>query len=277
MLRKLETIFLAVQIYGAAGIAAFGWAICALLGWDAAPWLPLWFSSALLIYNIDRLRRDPADALNTPLRAAASIRLRWLSAVVALAAGVALLAIPIWRRDWLTFGLAAGGALVSVQYSVPLLGFRLKDIPYLKSFIAPTMVIAAIFGLPWLHEGPRPGALLAAFWAWSYLEFNMILCDLRDLEGDRRCGVASLPVRLGSKATHRLLKILPATYLLLAIFGMIAGSARLNPPWWILAWSAAAYLILLLTASARPRSERFYEWAVEGMLYLPPLIVWITI
>ena len=43
-------------------------------------------------------------------------------------------------------------------------------------------------------------------------------------------------------------------------------------------WLAACflgplYLGALLLAIRRPQSERFYEWAVEGMLFLPAIAV----
>ena len=66
----------------------------------------------------------------------------------------------------------------------------------------------AILGLPWLHLGPATDAVtftLTALRAWSFLLFNMIICDLRDLAGDRACGVRSLPVALGEKSTRMLL------------------------------------------------------------------------
>jgi hypothetical protein len=44
--------------------------------------------------------------------------------------------------------------------------------------------------------------------------------------------------------------------------------------WGVLAWAVPIYLGALWWAVRAPRSERFYEWAVEGMLYLPLLAWW---
>src|SRR5262245_12486894 len=119
----MEIVLHALSLYGAAGIAGFGWAVCRLLDWPALPWIPLWSCAALLIYNADRLRTDPADLVNIPQRAAASARWRAWSRAVCAAAAIFLVVYPILTRDWLSLGLILGGAVVSLNYSIPIFGF----------------------------------------------------------------------------------------------------------------------------------------------------------
>ena len=277
LLRELETLLHTLSIYGALGITVFGWALGRLLNWDAAPWMPLWFCAALLIYNADRLRRDPADSLNIPLREAAAARLRVLSFMVLAASAVVLLGLPIWRGDWLSLALVLGGALVCLNYSIPLFGFRFKDVPLVKTFFAPTIVTASVLGLPWLHlrAGSIDNATLAitALRSWSFLMFNMILCDLRDREGDEACGIRSLPVILGEKGTRLLLTALLVGIEILALSAYVLASDAHRTTWAIASLLGPIYLGGLLLAVRRPRSERFYEWIVEGMLFLPAIAV----
>ncbi len=268
------TLLHTLHLYGAAAITAFGWAMCELLNWEAIPWLPLWFCGALLIYNADRLRSDPADALNVPERVAAMQRLRgWSAALVGLAAAV-LLAVP-WRRgDWMTLALVLGGSGVCLSYSIPLAGFRLKDVPVLKTFFAPTIVAAAIFALPWLHEGAPANRVLFALTAvraWGFLLFNMILCDLRDVDGDQCTGTRSLPAALGVTRTRRLLMAMIVAIEVLTLAALALASAAHFRQWTLMALVAPLYLGALLVAVRKPRPERFYEWFVEGMLFLPAL------
>lgn len=266
----------ALSFYVAAGITSFGWALCHFAGWDATPWLPLWFCGALLVYNADRLWADPADAWNLPRRTAASARLRSVAAVLTACAGLVLTVVPIVRGDWITLALTFGGALVSLSYSRPLLGFRFKDAPLLKTFFAPTIIAAALIGLPWIHEGaPASGAAFAliALRAWALLLFNMTLCDLRDIAGDRRAGIASLPVVLGEKRTRTLLWLLLGTIEALALATLLQSPASLAASWRIVALGAPLYLGGILLAVRRPRSEGFYEWWVEGILFLPAFAV----
>jgi 4-hydroxybenzoate polyprenyltransferase len=272
---ELAALLQTLCFYVAAGIASFGWAICHLLGWRAAPYLPLWFCSALLIYNADRLRRDPVDTLNIPQRAAASVRLRKLSLLVLVAAALVLVGLPIARGDWLTLSLIAIGAPVCLGYSAPIFGFRFKDVPLLKTLFAPTIVSMAVVGLPWFHEGAPPvGANLAltVFRAWCFLLFDMILCDLRDLEGDRRMGIRSLPVSLGEKHTRSLLWALLAIIEISSLTGAVWAPARLVAAWRLASVAGPFYLGWLMIASRARRSEAFYEWGVEGMLFLPAVV-----
>jgi 4-hydroxybenzoate polyprenyltransferase len=248
--------------------------VCQLLDWDSSPWWPLWLCGALFIYNADRLRSDAADAVNVPRRARAMQRLRGWSALVAAAAASVLVAIPLLRGDGITLTLVLGGALVCLSYSVPILGWRLKDLPVMKTFFAPTIVAAAIFTLPWLHEGApanRTLFALTAMRAWGFLLFNMILCDLRDIDGDRRTGTLSLPAALGVRRTRLLLG-----WMIVAIEGLTLAALAFTSPehfrqWLAIAIAAPLYLIALLVAVRQPRSERFYEWYVEGMFFLPAL------
>jgi 4-hydroxybenzoate polyprenyltransferase len=275
----LETLLHVLHLYGSAGIAAFGWAVCRLLDWPAAPWVPMWFCAALLIYNADRLRVDPADAVNIPHRASAAARWSGLSRFVGAFAAVGVIAWPLGHRDWLSLGLVLGGGIVCLNYSVPLLGFRWKDVPLLKTFFAPTIVAASILGLPWLHLGAAAGltaVILTAFRTWTFLLFNMLLCDLRDLAGDRASGVRTLPVALGERRTHWLLIALLVIIEALALLMIAQAAPAFQQTWRLIAILGPIYLGALLVAVRRPRSERFYEWAVEGMLFLPPLAVLVT-
>ena len=284
---EIETVIQTLSLYGAAGIAAFGWAMGGLLGVDATPWMPLWFCAALLIYNADRLRRDPADALNLPARTAASARMRTASAVTLALAALVLIGLPVWWRDWLTLALVTAGAIVTLGYSIPILGFRWKDVPLVKTLFAPAVVTAAVFGpligidTPYgpcalhLYPGWKVLAPLCIAvdlipWALCYLLFNMLLCDLRDLAGDTACGIRSIPVVWGEGGARRLLWVLAVVgQVLLAIF--IRFGETPHYPYAILSLVTGLWQACLLLATRGPRSERFYEWAVEGLLYLPAI------
>lgn len=238
--------------------------------------MPLWFCGALFIYNADRLRRDPADALNVPRRESAAQRLRPLSAAMAALSAAILVVLPAARRDWITLALVVSGAFVCLNYVVPMFGFRLKNVPVLKTCVPPTVVAAAIFVLPWLHGTPAiaPTHLAAAAaQAWGLLLFNMILCDLRDVEGDRRTGVLSLPGALGFVGTRRLLLLLLLAVETLTVLLAARSPAAQAQAWQLLCLLIPLYLGALLAAVRVKRSERFYEWWVEGMFALPALAV----
>ena len=282
---EFATVIHALSLYGAAGIAAFGWAMGWLTGAPAADWLPLWFCAALLIYNADRLRRDPADALNVPARTAASARLRAASIAVLAAAAFTLIALPLRRWDWTKIECILTGAIVALGYSIPIFGIRWKDVPLVKTLFAPTVVTLAVFAPTFLTtvgewEGVRgirraftlvefdEGIHPLAAWAWCYLLFNMLLCDLRDRTGDAQCGIRSIPVVWGENGARRLLWALAVIGQILLV-ALIRSRLIEDLPLALLALLTGACQGCLIHATRRPRSERFYEWAVEGLLYVP--------
>jgi 4-hydroxybenzoate polyprenyltransferase len=279
-LRKCATILQTLSIYGALGIVSFGWALSRLLHFDCARYVPLWFCSALFIYNLDRLKADPADLINTPARSRSAASLRKASRALAAISGVALVVVPLLERDWLMLLLTTGGAFVCMNYSVPMLGFRFKDVPFLKSFFAPALVTAA-FVIPPLLQHPLRVApacyAAAAAWTLCVTLFNMILCDLRDIEGDARTGIRSLPVALGRRRTIRALAALVALAALFSSAAIFASSPAFVTPWTFISVVMTVYLTALLAAVHKPRPESFYEWWVEGILLVPALIYTITL
>ena len=254
----------ALHLYGAAGIAVFGWSLGRWAGFDSGKLLPLWLAGALVVYNLDRLKRDPADRVNTPERASLHGMLRRWSWLVT-AAGVAVLVLwPLWLGSGALLLLTGLALPLSLSYSFPLFGSRLKDVPVLKTLFAPLVVLTAVLAPPILLEGLAisPALLLAAGWSWALLMFNMVLCDLRDIEGDRAAGTRSLPVLLGGAGTQRLLWLLIAAG---ASCAAMHGSS-------LLAVATVAALSPLALAAQRRRNEAFYEWLAEGTLFLPALV-----
>ncbi len=254
----------ALHIYGAVGIAAFGWSLGRRAGFDSGRLLPLWLAGALVVYNLDRLKRDPADLANTPERVRWHGMLRrWSWLLTALGAAVLVL-WPLWIGNGALLLLTCLALPLSLSYSFPVLGQRLKDVPVLKTLFAPLVVLTAVLAPPILLQGlaVSPALMLAAGWSWTLLLFNMVLCDLRDIDGDRAAGTKSLPVLMGARKTQGLLWTLIAAG---------AGCAWLHD-WPILAGATVAGLSPLALAAHRRRNEAFYEWLAEGTLFLPALV-----
>ncbi len=272
VLNAFETL----HLYGAAGIVCFGWALGRLLEFESAPYVPVWFAGALLVYNIDRLKHDPADAINLPVRTHRSAQMRRVSiALAALAAG-ALVLVPLARGDWLLLALTLAGGVICLNYSLPVRGFRLKDVPLLKTFFAPVVVVAACLAPPLLQTSLRVSAAhftAVCAWACAYLFFNMTVCDLRDLEGDRAMGTCSVPVFLGRARTRRLLIALIFLVALLGFLAEATAPARALSAWRSLMVWSPAYLAVLFAFARRDCPEWFYAWCVEGMLFVPALVL----
>lgn len=277
LLKKTGEIVQTLSIYGACGIVAFGWALSRLLHFGCKTYAPLWFFAAVFIYNLDRLKTDPADKINTPLRCREAVRLRKASIFAAVIAAAALVAVPALRGDRLMVFLTVCGGLFCANYSLAPLGFRFKDIPFVKTFFAPTIVTAALLIPPFLQQGGGKAALhyiTAAAWTLCVLMFNMILCDLRDIRGDSITGIRSLPVALGAQRTVRLLWGLLAFIIVVSAAGVLQSAPGNTPVWKFMGGGTALYLAALLAIVRRSGTlpEFFYEWWVEGILFLPALI-----
>ena len=254
----------ALHVYGAVGIAVFGWSLGRWAGFASGRLLPLWLAGALVVYNLDRLKHDPADWVNTPGRVSAHGMLRGWSWLLAGAGAVVLVGWPLWTGDAGLLVLTAVAVPLSLSYTFPLLGQRMKDVPVVKTLFAPLVVLAAVLGPPVLLQGlaVSPALMLAAGWSWALLMFNMVLCDLRDIDGDRALGTRSLPVLLGRKGTHGLLW---------ALIAAGTGCAAIHG-WPVLACCTVALLGPLALAAQWRQDEGFYEWLAEGTLFLPALV-----
>jgi 4-hydroxybenzoate polyprenyltransferase len=223
LLTFLRQVYL-LEIVGGVSVTCLGWVTCRLTG---SPWLPsapLWLGGYLLVYNFDRLHFDPADQVNTPSRFLYRESLRskrffliWLSAAM-------LVGWPaVTGRWWLIppIGLAIA-ALQFYSRPVPFVRKRLKDLPVLKTFIAPLLIAAVLVLWPVLELrrslGPRE--MLAFLWCFIILSVNSISFDLRDIEGDLRSRTRTLPVLLG---TNRSAILLGALSLLATLMSPLLG------------------------------------------------------
>jgi len=243
-------------IYAALAITAFGWVVARWGGINPWGYWVQWLAGALFIYNLDRVKTDPADAINVPRRTANLSRWPGLNWGLMVLAGLALLGVPLWQRDRLLLALTFAGALVCAGYSLPIFGRRVKSLPLLKTLFIPTLLIGAYF-IPaaWsLREVPDWRVI---GWGWGALLFNVLLFDLRDLAGDRRVQTVTIAVFLGQARTISMLAAL------------VAGMALLSTRWE--QWITDAVFALLLGLGAKRRGEAFYEWLVDGALFVPIL------
>jgi 4-hydroxybenzoate polyprenyltransferase len=201
LLTFLRQIYL-LEVVGGVGVTCLGWVACYLTGSSWVRSAPLWLGGYLLVYNLDRLHYDPADRENTPTRFLCRESLRpkrliliWLS-VIALVGWSALTG-----RLWLIPPLALVIAVLQF-YSRPLpyIRKRLKDLPVLKTFIAPLLIAAVLVFWPVLELRRNLGTreILIFFWCLIILCVNSLSFDLRDIPGDLRLGTRTAAVLLGA-------------------------------------------------------------------------------
>jgi 4-hydroxybenzoate polyprenyltransferase len=263
----LISIYL-LELVGACGITALGVVACAILRIDWSRSAPLWFAGYLIVYNADRLYLDPADRLNTPLRTNWAARLRgWRFVLVSLAAGLATVWPVLTGRFWLLFPLAlVFGVLCFYSRPIPSAGFRLKDLPYLKSLLAPTVIAIVLVLWPVLESGNdlRGKVWLVFFWIFLILTINALVYDYRDIEGDRSTGTRTIPLLLGQRLTRGLLMALAAVLVLMSIVFCRLGLAGPLMP----ALLTLGFFILLYSLRCRPHPA-LISLIADILLFLP--------
>lgn len=244
----VHRLLIALCIYPALGIAAFGAAIAWIAESGIWPGLGLWFAGGLLVYNLDRGIGDPSDAENTPHRDPARDQLARRFVI-----GAAVLALIVLSGPRL-LAIVIPGALGCLAYSLPICGVRIKDLPAVKTLFPPLAITVAYAAIAGITDLP----LLS--WTFLVLLFNVLLCDIRDREGDATHGIRTLAVLLGARTR-------PALIVLLVL--IVANSVVIAP---LLMIPAELYLLALLWRSPQA-SHTYYEWAVDGMLLVLPITI----
>jgi hypothetical protein len=200
-----------LELVGASAITALGCVACKILQTEWIPSAPLWFAGYLLVYNLDHLYSDPADHLNTPLRFLWSARLRPCRSVLVWFSGAILLFWPLATgRLWLVLPLAVALSVFHF-YSrpIPSTDFRLKNLSYAKSLIAPGVIAVVLVLWPVLETGRvlRQKDWLVFIWIFLVLTMNSLVFDYRDIIGDRVTGTKTIPTLLGHQRTRGLLAL----------------------------------------------------------------------
>jgi 4-hydroxybenzoate polyprenyltransferase len=164
------------------------------------------------------LYRDPADEINAPVRSAWTDRLRPWRLAVSAGAAIVLLLWPLFTHRAELLPLIGAGAGALQFYSRPFPFFRrrrLKDLPAIKSLLAAIAIAVMLIAWPCYESGRGFGVKESLVFAWGFLalQINALVCDVRDLPGDRRCGTRTMAVWLGCERTRHVIYALLCLYI----------------------------------------------------------------
>lgn len=249
----LVTLYV-LELVGATAVTSLGWSACRILKIDWTPSGPLWFAGYLFVYNLDRLCPDPADPVNVPVRSSKGAELRWARKALVLLSSVMLVIWPLLTgRWWLIATLAVAAALLQFYTrAIPGVGYRIKDLPYLKSLLVPSVIAGILVVWPCLEIGRkfRLKECLVLLWCLLVLTINSLVFDYRDIAGDAAAGTGTIPVRLGRRNTIYLLLVLVAA--LAGLSGRLASAGLTGPSMPAVLASGSAGLLLALVRQLRP-------------------------
>lgn len=194
------------------------------------------FLVTFAVYTLDRLKGSAEDAINNPYRV--KVFLGREKIFMNLIAGAFIAAIlitaltDIWKVPYVLVPVVAG-----LTYTVEIKGHRVKDILAAKNVIV---------GLSWgTLEAGLAGAgwsIFAFFLLWAFN--NSAICDIRDIAGDRLCGVRTIPAMFGAGWTRSVLLILATNMWFLLPFNGLSFCAI-----------SYGYALIVLP---------FNEWLVDG-------------
>ncbi len=164
----------------------------------------------------------------------------------AIAISLALFTEPTLKLAW----LVAFGAAVGYFYNTPLIPskphLRLKNMFIVKNLSSGAGWSLGLLVFPMLRAHTQPNGLF--FTAFVYMLAMVvtyeIMWDIRDMEGDKRAGIRTLPVVLGINSARIYAAMLQFVCLGTIIIGLV--NARLTPVWALYLLPSTMLLTLII-------------------------------
>jgi 4-hydroxybenzoate polyprenyltransferase len=121
--------------------------------------------------------------------------------------------------------------------------------------------------------------LMVTYFIFLKVLIGTVLLDVRDIEGDQKAGVRTIPVSLGMTKTRNLLLLLNSTLVLWVAFSLF--QAIFFPYIFVLILSVFyGYWLILRFTRARAETNRFYyslisgEWMILALYATPFAFGW---
>jgi 4-hydroxybenzoate polyprenyltransferase len=153
---------------------------------------------------------------------------------------------------------------VGVFYSIGMRRLKLKNVLLLKNImIAGTCTVAAALLPLAVHAGIPFVVLMVAYFIFLKALINSVLFDVRDIEGDRKAGVRTVPLSLGRTKTRNLLLLLNSTLIVWVAVSLFQG---LFYPYHIVLILSVLYgywyILRFTRVSVKP--NRLFDLLVDG-------------
>ena len=198
---------------------------------QAQPNIPLCFTVFLMtfsVYGLNKLTDLNEDSINMPERIAYISRRKRMVLYYSIGAYVLCVIIAFFQNPKVV-PLELVPIVANVAYSSRLIpGFpRLKDIPIMKNVTVAVSWAVVCTLIPGIHIEPVQKGLIAIIIYFMIVRdfIATVLYDIRDVEGDKRSGIRTMPVILGTKKTAKILLVLNST--LLPLLPLISGVTKL--------------------------------------------------
>jgi 4-hydroxybenzoate polyprenyltransferase len=221
------------------------------------------FFLAMSVYNLNKVSDLEEDVINQPERARfikknrdyivfaclESVNIAVVLAFFANPAAIIVILFPFY---------------VGVFYSMGVRRLRLKNFLVLKNImIAMAVTVGAVLLPLAVHVNFPLILLLIAYWIFLKVFIDSVVLDVRDIEGDRKAGVRTIPVSLGRNKTRNLLLFLNSTLAVWVAFSLYQG--LFHPYQFVLILSVLyGYWFILRFTRASAKESRLFEVFVAG-------------
>jgi 4-hydroxybenzoate polyprenyltransferase len=175
------------------------------------------------VYNINKLTDLNEDAINLPERARFIEKYKHHMIFLIVLASLGALSLSLLRTPY-AMGIALVPFCIGLMYSVTIANFRLKDVIGLKNAaIAVSFAVCAAFFPLAIHSCDSVLVVLIFCFVFLKIFINTIVLDVRDIEGDSKNGVHTIPVRIGAERTRVMLLLLNVTLIVWLAFCCFHG------------------------------------------------------
>jgi 4-hydroxybenzoate polyprenyltransferase len=227
------------------------------------------FASFFIVYTFDRYLDRDEDAENMPVRTKFLRKYGEYLFAASIAGYIAALIIA-FNNGFITFLLTLSPIIVGVLYSVA----RIKKILLVKNIVVGLtwgsipLLVGAYYGSPILPEI----LFLAAFFGIGLFR-NTIVFDIKDIEGDLKEGVRTIPNTYGKRRSRQLALCINAFLTVLLLFSI--ASNILGVEYLILIFYNI-YIFLYCHIVSVDHEELFYSLIVDGACSFLGLSITIT-
>jgi len=215
------------------------------------------FAVTLFVYSFNRITDLAEDEKNVPERAAFVRQYGWLLLAIGAASYLGATAVAIFQ------GISGAPAMI-----LPLVVAVLYSVVGLKRIL---LVKNLLVGLSWgaipLGVGVYYGELLTVDILFLFgfvtaaLTIAAVVFDIKDIEGDRREGIRSVPVVVGPRRTRQF-SVLGCLALGIVVSGAIlTGIVHLQ---YLLLLPFVGYMIGYSLVATRDRTPLFYGFVIDS-------------
>jgi len=172
-------------------------------------------------------------------------------------------------------------ALLSFAYIFPVYPFRkpvqsLRNLPYLKVIIIACVWMIVTVWLPLMTSENSISPIKIMQLSWDRFLLILITAlpfDIRDMETDRKSGIKTLPVRMGSKQTWYLIHVLLLLWLLNAGAGYIWFQQ--SSLVWVRMFTGG-YALIILNAQKLRQSQYYCTAWIDSILFVLGILMLMT-